>query len=286
MGIVENGNHLFREFDAAIRGRRCRAHMRTGQAQPPHDGQQFRTRICNDIAPLLACDTNLQIDVEAYTDFGGAASAPPRTRTAISSHAQQFPARHRLPGRAGAPFYTWHIMTPLHVAVAHQHDGWLSPADPPSARSATNRSRRGLQDAETGSRFLRARRTASPRSSSRCIAPVLVTMLLGTIEAHQHAGLQSEGAPSMASAPPTLSRRKSRSPAPTSPTISSARSIRSSIPIRRRPRIIITSIIQDPNNVNQRRHRRVEQCARTRRRARSVRQRHCAGRASSPPAAA
>jgi hypothetical protein len=35
---------------------------------------QFRTAICNLVAPLIPCDGNLQIDVEAYSGYGSVPS--------------------------------------------------------------------------------------------------------------------------------------------------------------------------------------------------------------------
>ena len=89
--------------------------VRTGQAQASTLTQeQFRTRICDEIAPVLACDANLQIDVRSYASFGGASFAPP-----VDADGNLDPSLDAYePGNAGdvvlvRSFYTWDVLTPL-----------------------------------------------------------------------------------------------------------------------------------------------------------------------------
>ncbi len=50
--------------------------VRTGQAQSMSPSA-FRTQICNDISPLLACSSSLQIDVESFANFSTASYPTP-----------------------------------------------------------------------------------------------------------------------------------------------------------------------------------------------------------------
>jgi len=87
------------------------AGMVAGQAMTQ---AQFRTYICNEISPVLACNTNLQIDVEAFTNFA-AASYP----AALTGTYTLNPALNNFsPGAVCSvvllrTFYTWSVITPL-----------------------------------------------------------------------------------------------------------------------------------------------------------------------------
>jgi len=89
--------------------------VRTGQVQGQSmTQQQFRTQICNNIQPLLVCDSNLQIDLESYNTFNSANFASPllANGTLDPSLANYSP---------GNPcdvvllrvFYKWSVITPL-----------------------------------------------------------------------------------------------------------------------------------------------------------------------------
>ena len=55
--------------------------IRTGQAQSGGlTKEQFRTQLCGKISALLDCDTNLQINVQAYTNYGAASFPSPRDK--------------------------------------------------------------------------------------------------------------------------------------------------------------------------------------------------------------
>ena len=56
LGIVENGIIYFASSTLQYATDNAARYIRTGQAQAANTTQaQLRTRICNDIAPLLAC---------------------------------------------------------------------------------------------------------------------------------------------------------------------------------------------------------------------------------------
>lgn len=113
-GILETGLIFFASTvlenatDAAARM------VRTGQVQSQNmTAANFRTTICNQIAPLLACDGNLQIDVESYANFNNANFGSPIVNGALNPNLNGYS-----PGNAGdvvlvRAFYTWTVFTPL-----------------------------------------------------------------------------------------------------------------------------------------------------------------------------
>ena len=74
MGIIENGVIFFAGSTLQYATDEAARWVRTGQASTAGTTQaQFRTLICNNIAPLLACDSNLQVDLQSSsTGFTGA----------------------------------------------------------------------------------------------------------------------------------------------------------------------------------------------------------------------
>lgn len=115
MGIVENGVIFFAGTTLQNATDNAARYVRTGQAQAASMSQaQFRTMICNDVAPLIACDGNLQIDMEAYSNYGSASFASPT----LPSGAVNPALNNYQPGTACnvvlvRTFYTWKIITPM-----------------------------------------------------------------------------------------------------------------------------------------------------------------------------
>lgn len=115
MGIIENGVIYFAGSTLQYATDNAARYVRTGQAQTAALTQaQFRTRICNDIAPLLACDSNLQIDMQAYTGysaatFGTATDSSGNLKTTLNNY-QPGVACNVVLIRV---FYTWKILTPV-----------------------------------------------------------------------------------------------------------------------------------------------------------------------------
>lgn len=89
--------------------------IRTGQVAASNMTQaQFRTLICNGIAPLLACDPNLQIDVETFPSFASANITNP----ILASGGLDPKLNNWAPGTVCSivlvrTFYTWNVVTPL-----------------------------------------------------------------------------------------------------------------------------------------------------------------------------
>lgn len=113
-GIIESGLIYFASSTLENATNDAARLIRTGQVQTGNmTAVQFRQQICNQIAPLLACDGNLQIDVESYSNFGGADFGNPIVNGQLNNSLDNFS-----PGNAGdvvlvRTFYTWHIITPL-----------------------------------------------------------------------------------------------------------------------------------------------------------------------------
>lgn len=87
------------------------AGMVAGQAMTQ---AQFRTYICNEVSPVLACNGNLQIDVQAFSNFSTAGYASPLT----ASHTLDPNLNNFAPGNVCSvvllrTFYTWSVITPL-----------------------------------------------------------------------------------------------------------------------------------------------------------------------------
>ena len=113
-GIIETGLVFFASTALENATNDAARLIRTGQAQSASMTQAaFRTQVCNEITPLLACDSNLQIDVESYSGFGSANFVAPTTSGSLNQNLNNFS-----PGNAGdvvlvRTFYTWSVLTPL-----------------------------------------------------------------------------------------------------------------------------------------------------------------------------
>lgn len=114
-GIIETGvlflagNVLQHAADDAARL------VRTGQVQTEHlSATDFRNKICAEIAPVMQCGTDLQVDVRSFSDFA-AANFP----TPLNNSGELDPNLNKFqPGNAGdvvllRTFYTWNVVTPL-----------------------------------------------------------------------------------------------------------------------------------------------------------------------------
>lgn len=115
MGTMETGLIYLGNFVLQNATADAARQIRTGQVAAASMTQaQFRTLICNEIAPLLSCDSNLQIDVQTYSSFGAATITNPIT----SSGTLDPSLNHWAPGSVCSivlvrAFYTWQVATPL-----------------------------------------------------------------------------------------------------------------------------------------------------------------------------
>lgn len=115
MGTIEAGIMFLGEFTLQNATNDAAREIRTGQAQLASMTQaQFRQLICNEIAPVLKCGANLQIDVETYTSFTAANFNNP-----LQANQTLSPALNNWnPGSVCSivlvrAFYTWNVATPL-----------------------------------------------------------------------------------------------------------------------------------------------------------------------------
>lgn len=115
MGTMETGIIYFGNFILQNAISDAARQIRTGQVALSGMTQtQFRTQVCNSIAPLLACDAKLQIDVRTFPNFGSATITNP-----INGSGGLDPSLNSwAPGSVCSVvlvrgFYTWKVATPL-----------------------------------------------------------------------------------------------------------------------------------------------------------------------------
>lgn len=115
MGTMETGLIYFGNFVLQNAINDAARQIRTGQVALGNITQaQFRTMVCTGIAPLLGCNTNLQIDVETFDNFGSAGITNP-----INASGGLDPSLNKWsPGTVCSvvlvrAFYTWNVATPL-----------------------------------------------------------------------------------------------------------------------------------------------------------------------------
>jgi Flp pilus assembly protein TadG len=88
--------------------------IRTGQVQSANMTQaDFKNLVCSKITALLACDTNLIVDVRSFQNFQQVTFPPPLDANGNFQVTPTFS-----PGAQGnivlvRVFYTWHLFTPL-----------------------------------------------------------------------------------------------------------------------------------------------------------------------------
>jgi Flp pilus assembly protein TadG len=115
MGIIENGVIYFAGSTLQYATNEAARWVRTGQASTGATTQaQFRTQICNNISPLLACDTNLQIDLQSSsTGFTGAGYSSPTTPSGgLDPTLTNFSIGTYCQVELLRVFYTWKVLTP------------------------------------------------------------------------------------------------------------------------------------------------------------------------------
>ena len=88
--------------------------IRTGQVQGANLTQsQVRLIVCAKVAPLIPCDANLYVDIEAFDNFGGLQFSPPLDQNGNMNQMNNF--------NPGVPcsvvlvrsFYAWPVFTPV-----------------------------------------------------------------------------------------------------------------------------------------------------------------------------
>jgi Flp pilus assembly protein TadG len=89
--------------------------IRTGQAQSAGTTQAaFRTQLCAKVTPLIACDTNLQIDVQAYTSYSSITyTSPLKTDQTMDPSLNNYLTGNACDVVLVRAFYTWPVATPV-----------------------------------------------------------------------------------------------------------------------------------------------------------------------------
>ncbi len=115
MGTIETGIIFLGNFVLQNATNDAARKIRTGQvALGAVDQAAFRQLICDEIGPLLACDGNLQVDVETVAAFNQAAITNPIT----ASNTLNTALKNWQPGTVCSivlvrAFYTYPVATPL-----------------------------------------------------------------------------------------------------------------------------------------------------------------------------
>jgi len=75
---------------------------------------QFRTEMCAKVSPLIACDTNLQIDVQAYSNYGAANfNSPLNANGTLNTNLNNYITGNACDVVLARTFYTWPVVTPV-----------------------------------------------------------------------------------------------------------------------------------------------------------------------------
>ena len=88
--------------------------IRTGQAQSGAMTQtQIHAQVCADIAPLIPCDGNLRVDVESFSNFGGASFSPPLNASGNFNSDNAYSPGTSCNVVLVRVFYGWTVFTPV-----------------------------------------------------------------------------------------------------------------------------------------------------------------------------
>jgi Flp pilus assembly protein TadG len=75
---------------------------------------QFRTALCDKVSPLIACDTNLQIDVQAFSSYGSVGMGSPlNSDNTLNSSLNNYITGGACDVVLARAFYTWPVVTPV-----------------------------------------------------------------------------------------------------------------------------------------------------------------------------
>ena len=120
LAVIENGVIYFAGSTLQYATDNAARFVRTGQASAltgsaSQQQAAFRQRICNDIGPVLQCNANLQVDLQAYpSGYGGASFTNP-----LDGSGNLNPSLNNYNTGVACNvvllrvFYTWNIITPL-----------------------------------------------------------------------------------------------------------------------------------------------------------------------------
>lgn len=115
MGTIEVGLLFFSQFMLQSAVSDAARMIRTGQVAAANmTKDQFRQYVCDHISPLLACNTNLQIDVESFTGFSSLSYTDPLDASqALKSNLNNYSVGSVCSVVLVRGFYSWSVMTPI-----------------------------------------------------------------------------------------------------------------------------------------------------------------------------
>jgi len=89
--------------------------VRTGQVSSGGMTQAaFRTNICNKVSPLIACNTNLQVDVESFSSYGNVTfTSPLKSDNSLDTSLNNYSIGGACDVVLVRAFYTWPVATPV-----------------------------------------------------------------------------------------------------------------------------------------------------------------------------
>jgi Flp pilus assembly protein TadG len=112
--IMEVGIIFFAQSTLQVGANDVARMVRTGQVQGQGLSQsQVRTRVCADIAPLIPCDGNLYVDIEAFSSFGGVNFSQPLDTNKNMNPMNSFQTGNACDVVLVRVFYAWNVFTPV-----------------------------------------------------------------------------------------------------------------------------------------------------------------------------
>jgi Flp pilus assembly protein TadG len=77
--------------------------------------EQFRTMLCDKISPLIACDSNLQIDVKSFPNYGSVpiTTKPLKADNTLDPTFNRYETGNACEVVLARAFYTWPVATPV-----------------------------------------------------------------------------------------------------------------------------------------------------------------------------
>jgi Flp pilus assembly protein TadG len=88
--------------------------IRTGQVQTLGLTQaQVRQEVCNELAPLVPCDSRLYIDIESFSNFGSVNFSPPLDANGNMNALNNFQTGTACSTVLVRVFYGWTVFTPV-----------------------------------------------------------------------------------------------------------------------------------------------------------------------------
>jgi len=116
LAIIEAGLVFFAQFTLQNAVSDAARQIRTGQMQGNSAASKsaFRTAICNGIAPLMACNGNLLVDVEAFNGYSGVTYQDPLqgTNGKLNAGLNNYNVGTACSVVLVRAFYTWPIWAP------------------------------------------------------------------------------------------------------------------------------------------------------------------------------